>query len=58
MQTLTEKVDAMDSKLERLLSFFFPSDGHDAKKGEKSNKDDEPKGDDGNKEKKTSDAAE
>ena len=32
--------------------------GHDAKKGEKSNKDDEPKGDDGNKEKKTSDAAE
>ena len=33
----------MDSKLERLLSIFFHSDGHDAKKGEKSNKDDEPK---------------
>ena len=55
---LNEKVITMDYKLDLLLSVLLPCDGHDAKKGEKSNKDDESKGNDGNKEKKTSDAAE
>ena len=57
MHNLTTKVEAIDSKLELLLSVFFPGVGHDAKKGEKLHKDAEPKGDDGNQEKKTSDAA-
>ena len=37
MQTLTTKVDAIDSKLALLLSVLIPSHGDDAKKGEKLN---------------------
>ena len=63
-------MDAIDSKLALLLSVLIPSHGDDAKKGEKLNvvqdrcssgfkahKDDEHEGDDGNKERETSDSA-
>ena len=57
MTILTDKVNAMDSKLDLLHSVLLPGDGHDAKKGDKSTKEDESKGNDGNKTKRTSDAA-
>ena len=41
MAKLTAKVDAMDSKLDQILSLLLSGPGHDAKKGEKkSNPDD------------------
>ena len=55
MTALNDKVNAMDSNLDLLLFVLLPGDGHDAKKGEKSTKDDKFKGSDGNNEKKTSD---
>ena len=36
MAKLTEKVDAMDSKLDLILSILLFGPGHDAKKGRKS----------------------
>ena len=35
MATLTTKVDAMDSKMDHILSLLLSGPGHDAKKGEK-----------------------
>ena len=40
MIKLTEKVEAMDSKLDKIMSLLLPGHGDDAKKGEKSNPDD------------------
>ena len=58
MNKLTEKVEAMDSKLDKILSLLLPGHGDDAKKGEKSNPDDADPGNNGNKDKDiTSDAA-
>ena len=62
MSKLTAKVDAMDSKMDKILSFLLSGHGDDAKKGEKSTQsnpdDDADPGSSGNKEKEaTSDAA-
>ena len=35
MAKLTDKVDAMDSKMDLILSILLSGPGHDAKKGEK-----------------------
>ena len=66
MIKLTTKVDAMDSKLDQILSLLLSGPGHDAKKGEKQSNPDDPNDDTdadpessrGNKEKEaTTDAA-
>ena len=61
MSKLTEKVEAMDSKLDKIISLLIPGHGDDAKKGEKSkqsNPDDVDPQNSGNKDKEaTFDAA-
>ena len=42
MAKLTDKVDAMDSKLDLILSILLSGPGHDAKKGEKRSNPDDP----------------
>ena len=42
MIKLTAKVDAMDSKLDQILSLLLSGPGHDAKKGEKQSNPDDP----------------
>ena len=42
MAKLTAKVDAMDSKLDLILSILLSGPGHDAKKGEKKSNNDDP----------------
>ena len=42
MAKLTAKVDAMDSKLDLILSILLSDPGHDAKKGEKRSNPDDP----------------
>ena len=42
MAKLTAKVDAMDSKLDQILSLLLSGPGHDAKKGEKKSNRDDP----------------
>ena len=37
MSKLTKKVEAMDSKLDKIISLLLPGHGDDAKRGEKSN---------------------
>ena len=58
MSRLTEKVDAMDSKLDQILSLLLPGHGDDAKKGEKSKQSNPDDANPGSSEKEaTSDAA-
>ena len=61
MSKLTKKVEAMDSKLEKILSLLLPGHSDDAKKGENSNQsnpDDADPGNNGNRDKEaTYDAA-
>ena len=45
MVKLTAKVDAMDSKLDQILSLLLSGPGHDAKKGEKQSNPDDPDAD-------------
>ena len=42
MAKLIAKVDAMDSKLDQILSLLLSGPGHDAKKGEKQSNPDDP----------------
>ena len=42
MAKLTAKVDAMDSKMDLVLSILLSGPGHDAKKGEKESNPDDP----------------
>ena len=42
MVKLTAKVDAMDSKMDQILSLLLSGPGHDAKKGEKQSNPDDP----------------